>query len=241
MGGGNIYDLLIKPFEKEVSANGPIWFVWCLILINAIYLVIYVLAEKNKRYANSKYVFSVLIGICGILLAKLNINLYAHLDSAMTALPFFALGDYVYHKTDIVKQDFSALKYVSLSCILLLFICLFAYPVNYRANSFGGFGYVLAIPFGLIGTIAVLQFSQTLCSVKRIKLLPDFLSYIGENSLIILLTHIQIQQIIGHYLDYRLSLAGWYGVLINTIITLPMCFIFVQIIKKYCPFVSGQE
>lgn len=231
--GISLYDFFIQPFISEVSANGPLWFLWCLLLMNMYYLIITKIALKFSSFDNIKYYLSFLVGGIGIFLAYKGINLPANIDSAMSALPFFSLGDLAFRNSDILNESkCHNNKFIFFSICILFIINIFAYPVDYRSNTFEGLGYVLAYPFGIIGTISVITISKKLSHCK-------FLNYCGRFSLVILCTHIQIQQIIGFSITYRLHLYGWKGIIVNTILTIPICLIICQLLRNYFPTLIG--
>ena len=158
--GVSFHNLFVIPFMEEDSTNGPMWFVWCLIVINIFYYIICVIAE----HTNIKYMrqwLSLLMGGAGLFLASYGINIPGHIDSAMTAIVFFSVGDMLYHHTDIFHGEKPVPnRDLLISALTLLLICVFAYYVNYRINSFQSFGYMLAYPFGLAGTLSVIVLSK---------------------------------------------------------------------------------
>lgn len=163
--GVSFHNFFVCPFIEENSTNGPIWFVWCLILMNAIYYLISIIAERSKgRYM--RLLLSLALGLVGLALAYNGENIPGHIDSALTAIFFFGIGDFFYHHTNMFGMENSVSPKLWLtSLVALIIICVFAYPVNYRTNTFLSYGYLLAFPFGLLGTTSVIFLSKRISVV----------------------------------------------------------------------------
>lgn len=236
--GISFHNLFVIPFMEEDSTNGPMWFVWCLIVINIFYYIICVIAE----HTNIKYMrqwLSLLMGGAGLFLASYGINIPGHIDSAMTAIVFFSVGDMLYHHTDIFHGEKPVPnRDLLISALTLLLICVFAYYVNYRINSFQSFGYMLAYPFGLAGTLSVIVLSKKLLGGGK-NLITILLRLCGRYSLVLLCTHMQIMQVVGYVFDDILNLYGWYGICVNTVITLLCCVGICWLSKRYIPRMIG--
>lgn len=235
--GYSFKGLFIDPFTYEVSANGPIWFILSLIFINFLYYAITLFSELLQKKLNihyAKYYISFIIGICGLLLAYCGINIPAHIDSSMSALPFFCIGDFLFRSTDFANEKkYRSQKYLIFSLITLLFIGIISVPIDYRGNTFEGCGYLMAYPLGLAGTLSIITLSKILTFSK-------FLTYCGRFSLVLLCTHAQIQQIIRFAITDRFEIYGWKGILVNTIITVPLCLLLCYLANKLIPFLIGQ-
>ncbi len=158
--GVSFHNIFICPFIEENSTNGPIWFVWCLIVINIIYYLICIIAELIK-FKHLRLLLSLAIGIVGIALAYHGQNIPGHIDSALTAVFYFGVGDFLYHHSNMFNaENYVTHKQFIMSILTLFMICVLAYPVNYRTNVFDSYGYLLAFPFGLLGTISVIFMSK---------------------------------------------------------------------------------
>lgn len=239
--GVSLHNFVVCPFIEENSTNGPIWFVWCLILINILYYFISILSERIKIRHMRQWV-SFVVGLTGIALAYYGKNIPGHIDTALTATFFFSLGDFFYHNTNIFDvRNIASNRQCFMSITTLFIICLLAYPVNYRTNTFHSYGYLLAYLFGLMGTMSVLFLSKKMSVGGGKCLCVSALRLCGRYSLVILCTHMQIMQVVAYLLDDRIHLYGWYGICVNTVITLLCCSIICFLCKKMIPKMIGME
>lgn len=235
--GVSLSHFFVCPFIEENSTNGPIWFVWCLILINIIYYPICIIAERIKvKYL--RLLLSLAIGLVGIASAYHGLNIPGHIDSALTAVFFFGVGDFLYHHTNMFSmENIVTHKQCLMSLLTIFMICVLAYPVNYRTNVFHTYGYLLAFPFGLLGTISVIILSKSISG--GVYLCVTAIRLAGRYSLLILCTHFQIMQIVAHLFDEVLNLYGWYAVSFNTFTTLLSCAVICIIAKRFIPRLVG--
>lgn len=109
----------------EKFGNGPIWFLWCLFVMNIIFYSVYLFSKKYKSFQLQILIaLSISIGLVGYAFGKYNINLPAFIDSSMTALPFFVCGYVFKHYTKILYPN----KYDKYN-ILFILAC-FPYKVT---------------------------------------------------------------------------------------------------------------
>ena len=125
---------------QEKFANDPIWFLWVLFLVNIYFYLLLTIAKRittnDKRLPLILAAMCFIVGIIGSVVLSRRINLLAFLDSAMSALPFFAFG-YLFNKfTDILfpnKWD----KYLPFIIIVFFAITyIFGGQTSYRLNRF---------------------------------------------------------------------------------------------------------
>lgn len=219
---------------KENFPNLPIWFLLCLFEESLIFYGLYMLAQKKPNYSNLIICASSLIlGIMGLLLGINRINLPATLDSALSALPFFAAGYMTLRHTDLLKPN----KYDKYLPILI--ICAFAFVYcfctyySFLLNRFTVKAAIVVYPCGLLGTYGVVMLA------KLLKKLP-LISYIGRYSIMVLVTHIEVLNLFAAILK-RLNIPTEPSVYINLLLTLISYVIIIPIMKKYLPHVTSQK
>jgi len=214
--------------------NVPIWFLWCLFVLNNIFYGVYHVSTKfgAKQY----YVIallSTLIGALGYTMATNRINLPAFIDTACTALPFFTVGYLLRVKSTFLypnKMD----KYLVLIILALIAmtVLLTTGIVNYRANRY-------EMPFwgiyggGLCGLLSIILLS------KLIKRVP-FVSYLGRYSIIVLVTHYLImdylEMVVNHFVCNNLA-----ACLLTLLILLSLYALIIPFMKKYLGYVTAQK
>lgn len=221
---------------QEKFANNPIWFLWVLFLVNIYFYMLFCFSKKITT--NPKILPIVIaamcfiVGIIGSAVLSRKINLLAFLDSAMSALPFFAVG-YLFNKfTDILvpnKWD----KYIPIIIVVLFAITfIFGGPCSYEKNRF------TINPFwqyvcGITGTLGIIF------TAKVIKHIP-FVTYWGRYSIMILVTHSLLLKIITPpilkiHLPISLTV-----ILMLTVVMFSYQFL-IPLMQKYLPYVTAQK
>lgn len=115
------------------GVGGPIWFLRCLFWINLYYYAI-VSVCKNNQFAIAAC--SLLLGIMGFVMGYYAFALPLHLDTGMTAMPFFSAGHFLFANTELFKEN----KYDKYIYPLILSLCIVLYLTacgpSYLFNKF---------------------------------------------------------------------------------------------------------
>ncbi len=211
------------------STNGPIWFLLCLFEVNLLFCSIHIFFKEKAMV----YILSFLIGVVGICLSSLSINLHASLDTAMTCLPFFAFGYIIKKETNILGSSFLD-KHLFLYAFICGIVCFFlADEVSYFRNSYSPHSYYTLYICGILGTMMVILFA------KQIGTIP-IVTYIGKYSIIVLCTHYLLYIGLNHYI---------FNIFENGLIKMLCIFFTIVIIElaiiplliKYLPYVTAQK
>ena len=221
--------------EKSLI-NLPIWFLWVLFLVNIYFYILLVFSKRlpvTKRYLPFVLAFMCFfVGIIGSSVLSRRINLLVYVDSAMSALPFFAVG-YLFNKfTDILVPNRWD-KY--LPFIIILFFAItyfFGGTCSYRLNKF----YIN--PFwqyicGITGTLGIIF------TAKVIQHIP-FVTYWGRYSIMILLTHALLLKFYSP-LILKLHFPIPITVVVILMITMFSYQFIIPLMKKYLPYVTAQK
>lgn len=219
--------------EREVVYNLPIWFLLCLFEINIIFYLIQWGANslcKNGRTA-VVIVVSLALGVLGLFLGFSRINLPLYLDTALSALPFFAFGWWLNRKTNFLRipSRRSDLWIIAAGVAIVGFL---AVPVSWLYNLFTLQGICFAYLCGVSGTIMILLIA------KFIKRLP-LISFWGRYSIMILCTHFPIATAVSLLLSRILS--GTPLLLSTLALTLCICHFLIPLLKKYLPYFTAQK
>jgi len=217
----------------EYYPSGQIWFLLCLFEINIFFYVIYLFAGTFEKRTLVIVLISLMFGICGIILGLKGIDLPANFDSAMSALPFFAVGYVVFRHTDLLKPNRFD-RYLPLMVIgaftLVYFIC----PnVSFLENHFFGHSWCTAYPFGTLGVLGVVWLS------KLLKRLP-IISYYGRYSIIILVTHGTVLHFFAAILN-RFGLSLTTELLLNLLLTMSSYLLIIPFMRRFMPHVTAQK
>ena len=220
----------------EKLANGPIWFLWCLFIVNMFFYLCVIIVKKifasSTWQATILAIFCFTVGFINSLFIASHINILGFVDSAMAALPFFSVG-YIFNKfTDVLRPNSwdKYLPIIIIVCCALTFVfggkCIYmhnAYKINPIAQHL----------CGITGTLFVIF------SAKKIRDLP-FISYWGRYSIMILVTHQLFLQILSPlfrkaHLPIPLSIVVLLGVVMFSYQFL------IPLMKKYLPHVTAQK
>lgn len=213
-----------------VPCDMPIWFLLCLFNCYVIFLFI-------TRFSKNNVQQFLLVSICsliGFILSISDIKVLYFIDSALTSMPFFYFG-YILKKSNILlpnKYDrFNILIAIALYTISFLII---TWLPNNKINVFDNHVYGNLI-IAYITSICLVLSVLYLC--KAITRIP-YISYIGRYSIVILLIHVPIMEIVYFILKYGLHTDS---LLLKVIVTLLIASSLIPILIKYFPKITAQQ
>lgn len=158
-----------------------------------------------------------------------------YIDSALTGLFFFWLGNMMYTQTSIIKSKHK--KSLLLSIILIGFICVIFWGHNIGWSGNNGLTchpfyevYVTAV----LGSFSLLAFSKLFYSW-----LPCF-TFWGKHSLIILCTHNPILQVLN-IITTKFHLPVWLFIVLILIVTMVLYYFIVPLLIKIIPWFVNQK
>ena len=222
------------PIEK--LANGPLWFLWCLFIVNIFFYLCVIIVKKtcvsNAWQAVLMVILCFTIGIVNSLCIASHINLLGFVDSAMAALPFFSVG-YIFNKYTDVLHPNTWDKYLPLLvviCFALTFI--FGGRCSYMHNRFW-INPIAQYLCGITGTFFVIF------SAKIIHDLP-FISYWGRYSIMVLVSHQLLLQILSP-LFRKAHLPIPVAIVILLGVVMFSYQLLIPLMKKYLPYVTAQK
>lgn len=237
----------IKPFDAntlvsfiwpEQFANVPIWFLWCLFVMNLMFYVIYLLSKRITCSSQNLLGLSVslmcfFVGVVGYTIVDNDINLPAFIDSAMVALPFFGLGFVLNkHTSVLVKNKYDKFNVIIVLVSIAILYLLTTGNINYRTNTYN-VNIVQLYLVGFFGSLSVLFLS------KIIHKLP-LISYWGRYSIIILVTHDYVMQI-GIYLAKRLLGTTTISLVFALALTMFAYIAIIPFMRKFFGYVTAQK
>jgi len=218
---------------EEMYPAGPIWFLLCLFEINILFYLIYLVSQKHQQGNVILILLTSLIGCFGIYLGLHSINIPYNLDSALSALPFFALGYVVFRKTDLLKPNRFD-KYLPITITLAFLVALlFGRYFSFATNEFPDYAWLTVYPCGALGVYGVVMLS------KLLKHLP-LVSYYGRYSIMILVTHDTLFHFYAGILN-RFGLEVWPMLLINFGLTMLSYLAIIPFMRRFMPHVTAQK
>ena len=215
--------------------NGPVWFLWCLFIMNLYFYGIYYVSQKLPR---GRILFIVTVclalGIWGYYMGLPRTrHVYAYLDTALTALPFFCMGFLMRKYTNLLLPNRFD-KYLWIVIVLLAaYTIYFTHGrVRYIDNKYP-FNPFFLYTCGAAGLMAIILLA------KKIKSMP-IVPYWGHYSIIILLTHHPIQiELVG--IVKRLGLSPEWTAILSLAILMAAYLLIIPIVLKFFPYVTAQK
>lgn len=223
----------IYPIHQGYS-NIAIWFLLCLFWCNILFYIVFLLVKRlSCSFARYSIVFiCVVLGLCGYELQKNNIYLPVYLDSALSALPFFASGYFFNRETNILQPNRYDKFNILFVILCFAFVIYFAENIALLRNEING-TWASFWACGLLGSLGVV-----LCS-KMIHKLP-LVSYFGRYSIIILCTHMLVIQVVIIIIG-KFELSSVWKYIIVFVCTMLSYIIIIPFCKKYLPYVTAQK
>ena len=233
-------------FEKSNNMPSAIWFLLCLFILNFIFYVIFMISKRfatfynegnpSKNFISALILLSISLGGVGYYLGVSHINLYMHLDSALTVVPFFCFGYMLRKYTNLLYPNrYDKYNFLFIIISFVMIYMLGHFKISYRNNVYHV--PLLSLYFtGMAGSLAILFIA------KYIKKMP-IVSYIGRYSIIVLCTHEQIIYLMKSFFDVTktdLSMFVRCIIIFITIIVLEVTII-IPFMIKFMPHVTAQK
>ena len=221
--------------ERTIYYNNPIWFLLCLFVVNVIFYLVHLVAKAILPKHQTAIVLGLatLLGFVGLVLGALQIRLPFYIDTALSALPLFAFGYWLFRHTGFMVSPSRPIRDSLLMVACALIVWFFAVHTIWANNDFPNDGTLLLVYLtGIAGTMMVLLLS------KFIRRLP-LVSFWGRYSIIILCTHQVVITLVSHFLK-RWFTGGW-QVLAVLVATLALCHFLILFMRKFMPHVTAQK
>jgi len=198
----------------ESFPNVAIWFLWSLFCANMVFYLIHYISKGNLL---SIILLSVFCGLLAYLIDYNGIDLPAFFDDTLSHIPFFACG-YLVKEYNIFGYNKISRGRSAIVMIMIILVALL--PI---------------IPY-ITGFMCIFIL-LTLC--KMINHLP-VVSYFGRYSIMILVTHILVIQIISKAINLlnMSTLLSMFAVLLAMI---PVYMLLIPLMRNLLPHVTAQK
>lgn len=219
---------------------GPAWFLITLITVKIIYEIMQKVTHNNKVWLG---IFSSGLFILGYVFNNKNF-LPLSLIPAMTALPFYYLGDLTidYINNRIKKYTISRKVIGSIILFSICFICslLVEAPLILMTNKLPK-DVIIVLVGSISGIFALVLLSMILADIDILG--KKVFLFLGLNSLVIMGIHSPIREIIFYMFKVSkldntpLALKSTINFISTILICIPICYIF----EKYFPKLIGKS
>lgn len=236
---GGLTKEIIRNEMKEllITGNGTVWFLLCLYFVEMLFLLLRRIEMDEKIIVVCSILLMVVLYIC-----KLPENPFIIVAGRIVAgMGYYSIGYFLYKKN--VKNMVSAVSGVVLlltgGTIEILFGC--------RTDFFDGvYKYPLSSILSAVATCVgyMLIFEKIEKSGKLIRM-RQFLNYFGKNSLIVMVIHPLLLQVVMYPLGGKLvNLQGMAAVVAGSLFFVLLIVAeipFIRIINKYFPIILGRS
>lgn len=229
----NITDTWFDPlfvFKDFHFANGPIWFLLCLFYCNVIFMIIKTIPGKELKNI-------VCVSFCAFLGYHMQDRYTMFFGTALTAMPYFYFGYFL--KNSNFLSNSLKMPFLTGIMILIATISAIAYfeveSIMFTENIHQA-NPLVSLFLSCLMVIGVLL----IC--KAINWLP-IVSYLGRYSIVILCTHALVIMSVSK-ICARFNIGIDNQLLYNTLlfcIVMSVCWIFIPLLRKYCPYVIAQK
>lgn len=225
-------------FVRNDIQNQPIWFLLCLFWSNVLFTVIVRLCG-NMKFGLTGGV--IVVTALGWGMMSFNVFNFLYVGSAMTCMPFFYMG-YVLKRTSLLYPTKDKRKDALIMVLLLVLACMLAFipdlppRLSYYKNGIDSGN---AATIYLCGACFV---AGVLLMCKFVGKLP-YVSYLGRYSIIVLVTHMQLQEITSRLvkgvLSSHLDTLAYEAV--NFAIVVGLMAIIIPLCKRFLPYITAQK
>ena len=207
--------------------NTPCWFLLSLAQISLIYAMVNGIIKQRWQRVLCAFLLSLGAYVWGIYVPDVKY----YVDVSFLCLVFMALG-YEYREY-LLKRITTVIGVCFLSLSVIIFY-LRPFDTNVSQNEIP-MGYVEFMILAIMLSLGIVGISK--CIEKSI--VGRWLAYWGENSLIVLCTHMMIMPVFSLF-SHHIS-NEWIGNLTGTIAVLAVEVPVIYIIKRYMPYLIGKK
>ena len=206
--------------------NIPIWFLWCLFLMNILFWIVRYILKDSLIVLT---IICIMLGIIGYWLIDIHDTDYGNIFKALQSIPFFYFGYLFTHYQGLsTLQSLSKKKIII--CMLIFLIPTFILSVFIPYPTIYTF-YIC----GITGTLFILLLAIIF------QYLPLF-SYIGRYSIMLLLTHgifLRILTPLYHYVSQYIGATS--TTVVMTVLLLLSYYIVIPLMCRFLPYVTAQR
>ena len=221
-------------FEK-VYSNSTVWFLLALIWLNYLFWGIQYLSQLffPKRKMIAMLCMAILCGFFGFSLGVFKVPVWANIDNAFTACPFFCLGFLLMRRTNVIVSPPRTTYLIGIILFGALYVYLFSHGLSFKQNKWEVEYLIPLYTCGAFGSFAVIALSKILENSTS-------LQYFGKNTLILLCMQMPVIQVVNIAVR-KLGLSDWPEFLLTFIMVIISFYIVIPIMNNYLPWFVGKK
>ena len=229
LGWGSLFNCI---FEKTYS-NSPVWFLLALLWLNFLF---YGICYVSLKIGESKYYLvaslSAFCGLIGFFLGVNKVFVWANIDNALTACPFFCFG-YLLKKSGKVDNPPNTKILIWTIIIGLIITMLFSHGLSFKQNKWEIDDLLPLYGCGIIGSLSIIALSKIVESSRLLK-------FYGHNTLIILCMQMPVIQAVN-LVTKRMGLNDMVEFLLTFVCVMLVFCIVIPVVNKYIPWFVGKR
>lgn len=227
------FSQILNPLHQRMIVNLPLWFLPCLFFTGLYFKLFRMIAGTGRPIL--LFIMVVAASALGVYISQRHGFAPFHIDSALTALPYFYTG-YLMGNAPLLYPN----RHDRYNWLLgIVFI-----GIAYAGYHFFGDNHVIFFTNTIVGN-PLLAFANSFFFVtgillvcKAVAWLP-IVSYIGRFSIIVLCTHMLVRLLIQYFC---VAVIKWEPTPIAQLaLTLTACWIAIPFMKEYFPTVNAQK
>jgi fucose 4-O-acetylase-like acetyltransferase len=198
--------------------NTPIWF---LLSLMEIIIIVYPICKLLKR--NYGLIAGFFLGVSGYFLGRSQIAISYYLDVSLLCIPFFLVGFYF---KEFILYRLSLIPSIIMIISSVLIFVLRPGFTNVSQN-FVPQGFILFFLVAIFANLGIVGMCKSMCRT-------GIIAFLGENSLIVMCTHMMLMTIATFLVNYILNI--WVANILGLILIVALEMPISIFIKKYAPF-----
>jgi len=232
---------IMKTSGDLLIPNIVLWFLPCMFVANIIF---YFIRKLDKKYI--RIIISIILFLIGYIFSIKNIVLPFSFDTALIAILFLDFG---YEISDIIlnkKIEKISLTQTFVGIILLIGIYVICFIYNGNISMLGHqYGSPLMFFLGAICGSSLIYFISYY--ISKLSFTNKIISFLGKNSLVIMLTHEPIKRIIIFIISKLFHIEeivlrnNIMPSIIITIIIICVILPIIHIINNFLPLIIGKN
>lgn len=230
-------------YNESTAFNGPLWYLQTLFISYVTYMIMQI-------YLSMKQLNFVVIVIAAVITIFTNYSLHyssnLYIVQSLAAIVFIHTGTFIPSVAKVINSSLrkKIIRFIICVCVFTIMYLVYRFVLQVESYSFVKTNFFRSFPLYYIASIAgSLAVLLLVCTLPNFK----FLSFIGQNSLVVMAVHFPLMQELNRYAAKTelYYLYGYSGKIILSIIIVSITLLFslsiALLAKRYVPHLTGYK
>lgn len=225
----------VDRFLNLISGKA-LWFMPCLIIAEIVWFYIHKIIVGDKMIV----AMGILMSIVGMILAHFHLMRYGMFNTALIVQAFFVLGFLLRKNEDLLGCRWKQWVLVAISIFVFLGTYVIIWgnhrPIDVHLNRYPNL--LISIMMIISGCLAIFYL------FRKVDIHPNWLVYVGQNTLVIYILHGIVLFLLNKYCDYS-GLGGtcplFVFAFLKTVVACLICCIIAGVANRYVPALVGKK